>query len=273
MEKIKSKRIVPGLSLILAMMMITISCSRVPLTGRRQINLLPENMLVGMALTSYQEFLTENPPLPANDPRQRMIQSLGKRISTAVNQYMIDNGMESRVENFQWEFNVVQNEAVNAWCMPGGKVVFYTGILPITQDEIGAAVVMSHEIAHAVARHGNERMSQQIALVLGAVSLDVALSEQPDATRDIFMMAYGVGGTLGTLAYSRRHELEADRLGMIFMAMAGYDPTAAIGFWQRMAEHSKGAAPPELVSTHPSDERRIRQVKKHLPEALEYYNP
>ncbi len=260
-------------TLILAVLLTVVSCSKVPLTGRRQVSLLPEGMLVNMALTNYQEFLTENPPVPASDPRTRMVRSSGERISNAVNQYLIDNGEEDRVENFQWEFNLVENEAVNAWCMPGGKVVFYTGILPVTQDENGLAVVMSHEIAHAVARHGNERMSQQLLLTLGAVSLDVALREKPEETRNIFLMAYGVGGTLGTLAYSRRHELEADRLGMIFMAMAGYDPSHAVEFWQRMAAQSSGASPPELLSTHPSSQSRIKAVRDFVPEAMKYYNP
>ena len=258
---------------ILAVLLTVVSCSRVPLTGRRQVSLLPEGMLVNMALTNYQEFLAENPPVPASDPRTRMVRNSGERISNAVNQYLIDNGEEDRVENFQWEFNLVENEAVNAWCMPGGKVVFYTGILPVTQDENGLAVVMSHEIAHAVARHGNERMSQQLLLTLGAVSLDVALREKPEETRNIFLMAYGVGGTLGTLAYSRRHELEADRLGMIFMAMAGYDPSHAVEFWQRMAAQSSGASPPELLSTHPSSQSRIKAVRDFVPEAMKYYNP
>lgn len=260
-------------SILLVLILLSSSCSRVPVTGRRQISLLPENMLVGMALTSYQEFLTENPPLPASDARQQMVRGVGERISRAVNQYLSDNNMGDRVASFNWEFNVVENNAVNAWAMPGGKVVFYSGILPVTRDESGIAVVMSHEIAHAVARHGNERMSQQLALTLGAISLDVALRERPEATRDIFMAAYGVGGTLGAMAYSRRHELEADRLGMIFMAMAGFDPRAAVGFWERMAEASQGAAPPEIVSTHPSDQRRIREVERHLEEALKYYQP
>ena len=257
----------------MAVLLIVTSCSRVPITGRRQVNLLPENMLVGMALTNYQEFLSENPPLPDADPRQQQVRRVGNRIASAVNQYLIDHDQADRVEHFQWEFNVVEDDAVNAWAMPGGKVMFYTGILPVTHDEDGLAVVMSHEIAHAVARHGNERMSQQLLLVLGAVSLDVALRERPEATRDIFLMAYGVGGTLGTLHYSRRHELEADRLGMIFMAMAGYDPGAAIDFWQRMADQATGPRPPEIVSTHPSDRRRINQVKEFLPRAMEYYQP
>lgn len=259
--------------LLLVVLLFAIACSTVPLTGRRQVSFLPESMLVGMALTSYDDFLSQNPPLPESDQRQRMVKRVGGRISGAVNKYLTDNGMQERVKEFQWEFNVVNDDAVNAWCMPGGKVVFYTGILPITKDEAGLAVVMSHEIAHAVARHGNERMSQQLALTLGAVSLDVALSERPEATREIFMAAYGVGTTLGTLAYSRNHELEADRLGMIFMAMAGYDPSTAAGFWTRMAQQSSGASPPEFISTHPSDQRRIKAVEANLPEALKYYKP
>ncbi len=261
------------LSLTLLVLMLGMACSRVPLTGRRQVSLLPESSLVSMALTNYNDFLSENPPLPDNDPRQQLVSQVGRSIAGAVQQYMRQNGQADRVENFNWEFNVIEDDAINAWAMPGGKVVFYTGILPVTENETGVAVVMAHEIAHAVARHGNERMSQQMVLQLGAMGLDVALSEKPEQTRNIFMTAYGVGGTLGTLAYSRQHELEADRLGMIFMAMAGYNPEKAVAFWSRMAQQSKGGSPPELLSTHPSDDSRIESVKSYLPEALKYYNP
>ncbi|MFO7979181.1 MAG: M48 family metallopeptidase [Bacteroidales bacterium] len=260
------------LSLTLMVIILSMACSRVPLTGRRQVSLLPESSLVSMALTNYNDFLSENPPLPDNDPRQQMVRQVGRNIAGAVQQYMRQNGQADRVENFNWEFNVIEDEARNAWAMPGGKVVFYTGILPVTENETGVAVVMAHEIAHAVARHGNERMSQQMVLQLGAMGLDLALNEKPEETRNIFMAAYGVGGALGSLAYSRQHELEADRLGMIFMAMAGYNPNKALAFWSRMAEQSQGGSPPELLSTHPSDETRIEAVKKHLPEALKYYN-
>ncbi len=244
------------------------ACATVPLSGRRQLKLLPEGMLINMSLTAYSEFLNEHPVLPPDHPDAMMIQRSGNRIADAVITYMQENNIKNRI--FDFEFNLVLNDQVNAWCMPGGKVVFYTGILPLTKDEAGAAVVMGHEIAHAVANHGNERMSQQMALMLGAITLDVALKEKPEETRDIFMLAYGVGGTLGTLAYSRQHEYEADKLGMIFMAMAGYNPERTLEFWQEMSRLS-GPAPPQFLSTHPSNEARIRAIEKFMPEAMKYF--
>jgi len=258
---------VHGFLLLFALIFLA-ACATVPLTGRRQLKLLPEGLLINMSLTSYSQFLDEHPVVPPDHPDAIMIQRVGSRIADAVITYMKDNNITNRI--FDFEFNLVLNDQVNAWCMPGGKVVFYTGILPLTKDEAGAAVVMGHEIAHAVANHGNERMSQQMALMLGAISLDVAMREKPEETRDIFMLAYGVGGTLGTLAYSRQHEYEADRLGMIFMAMAGYNPERTLEFWQEMSKIG-GQAPPQFLSTHPSNEARIREIEKFMPEAMKYY--
>lgn len=257
----------------LGLVLLLSSCSQVPVTGRRQLIFLPEGMLVNMALTSYQEFMTENPPLPETDQRVQAVRRVGNRISQAVNQYLIENGETARVQTFQWQFNVVQNEAINAWAMPGGKIMFYSGIFPVTQNDEGIAVVMSHEIAHAVARHGNERMSQQLLLALGAISLDVAMREQPETTRNIFLATFGVGGQLGSLAYSRRHEYEADQLGMIFMAMAGYNPSTAVSFWERMQAMSSSPEPPQFLSTHPSSTSRIRAAREFIPQAMKYYKP
>lgn len=261
------------LTFTLTVLLILGSCSSVPLTGRRQMSFLPEGMLVSMALTNYQEFMSANPPLPASDQRVQAVRRVGGRISQAVNNYLAENGQPDRIENFQWEYNVVQDEMINAWAMPGGKIMFYSGIFPVTRDDEGIAVVMAHEIAHAVARHGNERMSQQLLLTLGAVTLDAALRDRPEATRDIFLMTYGVGGQLGTLAYSRKHEYEADKLGMIFMAMAGYDPSVTVSFWERMQASSGGVEPPQFLSTHPSSESRIRAARSFIPEAMRYYSP
>jgi len=256
------------LFILIAVLFFT-SCARVPLTSRRQLKLLPESMLINMSLTAYDEFLKEHPVLPPDHPDAMLVHKVGDRISDAVIQYIKDNKIRNRT--FDFEFNLVLNEDVNAWCMPGGKIVFYTGILPYTKDEAGIAVVMGHELAHAVANHGNERMSQQMALTLGAISLDVALSEKPEETRDIFMIAYGVGGTLGTLAYSRQHEYEADKLGMIFMAMAGYNPERTLEFWQEMSKIS-GPAPPTFLSTHPGSDARVKAIQEFMPEAMKYYN-
>lgn len=220
-----------------------ISCSKVPITGRRQLNVVPGNMLTQMSLSSYQQFLTEHPPVPAGNQQAQMVSNVGQRISAAVETWLRDNQMGDKIKNYSWEFNLVDSPEVNAWCMPGGKVVFYTGIMPIAKDESGIAVIMGHEIAHAVANHGGERMSQQLAVILGGVTLDVALNKEPELTRDIFNSVYGVGSQLGMLAYSRTHEYEADKLGMVFMAMAGYDPARTISFWQEMAA-IPGQAPP-----------------------------
>ncbi|MFW6237098.1 MAG: M48 family metallopeptidase [Desulfosudaceae bacterium] len=189
-----------------------------------------------------------------------------------MERYFAANGLAQQLDNYRWEFHLVQDNAANAWCMPGGKVVVYTGILPLTRDETGLAVVMGHEIAHAVARHGSERMSQALVAQLGGMALSRALAEKPEATQSLWMAAYGVGTQFGLLLpYSRLHEKEADHLGLIFMAMAGYDPRAAVDFWGRMAEQGAGRKPPEFLSTHPSDQTRINQIKKLLPEAMSYY--
>jgi predicted Zn-dependent protease len=180
--------------------------------------------------------------------------------------------MVDKLKDYEWEFNLVESEEVNAWCMPGGKVVFYTGILPVTQDENGLAVVMGHEIAHAVAQHGNERMSQMLVAQLGGMALSKALEEKPEQTQQLWMAAFGLGAQFGfLLRYSRLHESEADHLGLIFMSMAGYDPKGAVEFWQRMSEKKGGQAPPEFLSTHPSDEKRIKNLQALVPEAMQYY--
>jgi predicted Zn-dependent protease len=227
--------------------------------------------MLSMSLTQYQQFLKENKVSDDQD-KTEMVRNVGQKIARAVETYFEEHGMSERVENFEWEFNLVENDTPNAWCMPGGKVVIYSGILPITEDETGLAVVMGHEIAHAVARHGNERMSQQMSVQLGGAALSAALSEKPEQTQNIFMAAYGLGSQVAyTLPYSRTHESEADQLGLIFMAMAGYNPREAVDFWQRMSQIG-GQKPPEFLSTHPSDETRVRKLREFMPEALKYYN-
>ncbi len=251
---------------------LVMACSKVPITGRSQLNLFPESELMGMSLTQYQDFLGQHPPLPASDPRVVKVRSIGEKLARAATTYLTENGMADRVANFQWEFNVVTDPAVNAWCMPGGKVVVYTGLLPVTQDDEGLALVMGHEIAHAIARHGNERMSQAATMQGVNMSLGALLSEKPSLATDLFQQAVGIGGQLGMLAYGRNQESEADKMGLVFMAMAGYDPRVAPQFWQRMAAQSGGKTL-ELLSTHPSDERRIRDLENYMPEALKYYKP
>ncbi len=200
-----------------------------------------------------------------------MVKNVGNNIANSVEQYLKENGFEDQVKEFSWEFNLVKNEQVNAWCMPGGKVVFYKGIMPICEDKNGVAVVMGHEIAHAVARHGNERMSQMLATQMGGMALSAALSEKSEKTQQLFMAAYGMGAQVGfMLPYSRLHESEADKMGLVFMGMAGYDPHEAVDFWQRMDQQS-GKSPPEFLSTHPANKTRIEDLKAYMPKAMEYY--
>ncbi|WP_421920160.1 M48 family metallopeptidase [Marinifilum sp.] len=246
------------------------ACATVPITGRKQMNLFPESEMIATSLTQYDTFLSEN-KLSADKAKTAMVKSCGHRIAKAVEEFMNANGMGDRVANFKWEFNLIDDDTPNAWCMPGGKVVFYTGILPYTKTEDGLAVVMGHEIAHAVARHGNERMSQQMGMQALGQGLAIALSEKPAQTQQIWMTAFGVGSNVGViLPFSRAHENEADKLGLIFMAMAGYNPSEAVEFWKRMSEIG-GQKPPEYLSTHPSDATRVKNMQEFLPEAMKYY--
>ena len=250
---------------------IFISCSTVPLTGRSQLNMIPDNEMLAMSFQQYGQFLNQN-PLSNNQANVDMVRRVGLNIQIAVEEYMAQNNLSENLEGYNWEFNLVENDQVNAWCMPGGKVVVYTGILPITQDEEGLAVVMGHEIAHALAEHGNERMSQQLLQQAGAIGLMVAMKDEPVQTQALWMTVYGVGTTVAVmLPYSRTHESEADHLGLIFMAKAGYDPQKAPEFWQRMSA-GKGGEPPEFLSTHPSSQTRINDLNSWMPEALQYYN-
>jgi len=232
--------------------------------------MLPESQLMAMSLTSYKTFLSENNVSGFTETNTKLVKSVGEKMSIAVEKFLLKEGQSKRIKGYTWEFNLVEDDLVNAWCMPGGKVVVYTGLLPVTENETGLAVVMGHEIAHAIARHGNERMSQQLLVMAGGVGLAVAMSEKPQLTQDIFMASYGVGSTLGVLGYSRKHESEADKMGLVFMAMAGYNPEKAVDFWERMAE-AGGGKPPELISTHPSSERRISDIQEFLPIAMTYY--
>ena len=249
---------------------IIISCAKVPITGRKQLKLLPDSMIMEMGQSNYASFLKENPAVNPPTRQSAEVTAVGLRISQAVEKYLKDNGLSKKIEGYKWEFNVVDSKEVNAWCMPGGKVVVYTGILPLTKDDAGLAVVMGHEIAHAIADHGNERMSQELAVQAAGIGLSVYMQQKPQETQQIFMSAFGVGSQMGILAYSRQHELEADKLGLVFMAMAGYNPERAISFWQEMSK-AGGAKPPEIMSTHPSDEHRIAQIQAFLPEAEKYY--
>ena len=247
------------------------SCSKVPISGRRQINMLPESQMMSMSLTQYQTFLSENPPMADNMEQTKMVKRIGNRIAHAVERYMKDNNMSKRINGYKWEFNLVDENTVNAWCMPGGKVVVYSGILPITKTEEGLAVVMGHEIAHAIARHGNERMSQGMLAQGVTGSLGALAQNQPAVAQGLFLGAIGAGAQMGMLAFGRNQESEADKMGLVFMAMAGYQPAEAIPFWERMKAVGGGGGTPEFMRTHPSEDIRIDRIKEYLPVAESYY--
>lgn len=254
---------------------VVIACSTNAITGRKQFKLLPESQLQQMAVSEYQSFLSSNKVVATTNNRDAdMVNRVGSRIINSVSNYYNNNNIGKDLEGYQWETKLVQSDQANAWCMPGGKIVVYTGLLPITQNEAALANVMGHEVSHALFGHGNERMSQGLIAQLGGVALDVALANKPDATRSIFQQAYGLGANIGViLPFSRKQELEADRYGLIWTAMAGYNPQEAIGLWQRMIAQSNGQTPPEFLSTHPGPERRIEQLQKYMPEAMKYYKP
>jgi predicted Zn-dependent protease len=260
------------LAAVLAVLTLLAACSTVPLTGRRQLALVPASEMQAMSYQQYGDFLNSN-KLSTDAAQTAMVKRVGQRIEGAVEQYMDYKGLRAQLSGYQWEFNLVESSEVNAWCMPGGKVVVYTGLLPVAQDETGLAVVLGHEIAHAIARHGDERMSQGLLQQMGGAALAAGLERKDPATQQLWMTAFGVGTTLGVmLPYSRTHESEADHMGLMFMAMAGYDPAASLTFWERMAAGSKGA-PPEFLSTHPADQTRIANIRKLLPEARKRYKP
>ncbi|MEN8201693.1 MAG: M48 family metallopeptidase [Bacteroidota bacterium] len=248
-----------------------VSCAQVPMTGRKQLVAIPSSQMIALSNDSYSQVLEES-QLSSNTDYVNRVREVGKRVTAAVESYLKQNKLESAIEGYNWQYNVIVSEQLNAWCMPGGQIAFYEGILPVCGDETGIAVVMGHEIAHAVAKHGNERLSQQLAIQLGGIALSEALETQTEETYELAMLAFGVGAKVGVeLPYSRTHELEADELGLYFMAMAGYDPRIAPDFWKRM-EAKSDSRPPEFLSTHPDPSNRVENLKRIMPKALEYYN-
>ena len=246
-------------------------CKTNSITGRSQLDLVPESEVQAMALTQYKDFLSKNPVVPATDQNEEMVRRVGNRIANAITKYYTEHKAGDQLAGYTWEFNLVQSKEVNAWCMPGGKVVVYTGLLPLTQNETALAIVLGHEITHAVAGHGRERMSQLMLAQGIQVAGNVALGSDPK-TVSIFNQVYGPAAQIGVLLpYSRKQETEADHYGLIFAAMAGYNPQEAIAFWTRMASLG-GQKPPEFLSDHPADQQRIEDIKKAMPEALKYYN-
>jgi predicted Zn-dependent protease len=253
----------------------TIACSTNPLTKKSQLTLLPESELQAMGTQQYQQFLSTNRVISASNNRDaEMVRRVGQRITRAVETYYAQNGISDKLSGVRWEYNLVDDKAVNAWCMPGGKIVVYTGLLPISQNEAALAVVMGHEVSHALLQHGNQRMSQGLLQQLGGVALSVAVANKPAETQNLFLAAYGAGTQVGVmLPFSRNQELEADRFGLIWTAMAGYNPQEAIPLWERMEAASNGQKPPEFLSTHPSEGKRIEQLQRYMPEAMKYYKP
>lgn len=239
-------------------------CKTVPVTGRKQLNLVPDFMIRELAFSQYDSFVKASPTLSPHDSRAQMVTRTGLRIQKAVEAYMHENNMSKDLKNFKWEYNTIEDPTLNAWCMTGGKVVVYTAILPIAQSEEGLAVIMGHEIAHAIARHGNERMSEGLLIGLGGLVLEEALKEKKEQTQLLFLALYSIGSTLALeLPNSRKQETEADRLGLIFMSLANFNPDESVKFWQRMAGKNKGGKVPEFLSTHPSDETRIKNLTAH----------
>lgn len=264
----------PVVAALLGLVFGLAGCAEVGITGRKQLNFVPDSIINSMSIQQYSAFINES-RLSADAAKTAMVKRVGERIRVAVDQYCKEHADSDPFAGYEWEFNLVEDPNVNAFAMPGGKVVIYTGILPVTQTEAGLATVMGHEIAHVFAKHGSERMSQQLLVQLGSVALSTALKDQPEATQSIFVSAFAVGSQVAVLLpYSRKHEYEADRLGTIFMAMAGYDPHEAVTFWQRMsALKGEGASTPAFLSTHPADASRIKKLQELMPEAMEYYKP
>jgi predicted Zn-dependent protease len=247
------------------------ACATVPLTERKSLRLIPSSELLSLSDQEYTKVLRES-KLSTDRRKVQMVTRVGKKIAGAAEEFLQESRAEDKIKNYQWEFNVIEDDkTANAWCMPGGKVAVYTGILPFTRNEAGLAVVIGHEVAHAIAEHGNERMSQALLAQLGGVALAVALEKQPEETHQIYMAAYGVTANVAALLpYSRLHENEADRIGLTLMAKAGYDPNEAVRFWQTMSEQG-GSRPPTLLSTHPAPDSRIEKIKSFIPEAMRHY--
>jgi len=265
----KTRILLPAVLLIIGYLLP--SCSTVPLTGRKQFTAIPTSQMLALSSESYEQVLKDN-KLSSDRDQVAMVRTVGGKLKTAVEQYLKANGRVSLIEGYDWQYNVIVSEQLNAWCMPGGQIAFYEGIIPVCRDEAGIAVVMGHEIAHAVARHGNERMSQQLAIQMGGIALSEALQNKKEQTIQLAMLAFGVGTQVGLqLPYSRTHEREADELGLYFMAMAGYDPREAPVFWERMEKMSP-ERPPEFLSTHPDPVNRVAHLEQIMPKALAYYN-
>lgn len=271
-SQIHEQRAVGGLIAAIWLVLMFQGCAEVPITQRKGLHLVSETELLSMSFQQYDDVLKKS-KLSTETSKVEMVRRVGIRIAKSAETFLTETGQQDKIKNYKWEFNLIEEDkTVNAWVMPGGKAAVYTGILPFTQNETGLAVVLGHEVAHALADHGNERMSEALVANTGGMALSVALSQRPQQTQQLFMKVYGVGANVGfLLPYSRLHESEADRIGLTLMARAGYDPREAIAFWQRMSKQ-EGQRPPQLLSTHPAPETRVADIKKYLPEALPYFD-
>ena len=255
--------------LLIAVLLLT-SCGSVPLTGRRQVLLVPDSEVLTASLTQYDEYI-KTAQKSTNKTKIATVERVGKKIAAATEEYLKNNGLSSEIANFKWEFNLIKSDDVNAFCMPGGKIVVFEGILPLASTDDELAVILGHEVAHAVAKHSNERMSQEVLAQYGAAAVDIALSKQSETAKALGGTVFGLGAQLGVmLPYSRKHELEADYMGLVFMTMAGYNPEKAITFWQKMSEASGGGGNSDFMSTHPNDNKRISEIQRYLPEMEKY---
>ncbi len=255
------------ISVLIVLAFFLVECSTVPITGRKRLNFVKDSQVLPASFAQYKGFLEKN-KLSEDKKMTHQIKDVGAKVSAAVDRFMRANNMQAEADSYKWEFNLVEDKTVNAWCLPGGKVVFYTGIMPICANEDGVAAVMGHEVAHAFAKHGQERMSSGQLQQLGGIAVALGTSGKSENAQRIWNTAYGLGSGVGMLAFSRTHETEADKLGLVFMIMAGYNGEEAAEVWVRMSERAKGKkAPPQILSTHPSNETRIKTLRAYLPEA------
>lgn len=261
-----------GFSLFLVALLAFSGCATVPMTGRKQLSFIPSSQLLSLSNENYQTLLKEA-NLSTDTQARQLVEKVGKRIASAAEEFMRENDMAEKIKEYNWEFNLIESDQANASALPGGKIIVYAGILPITQNEEGLATVLAHEVAHALANHGGERLSQALLVQMGGLTLSQALKEKKETTQQWALLAYGLGSNLGILLpYSRTHESEADHIGLILMARAGYDPREALAFWERMNKLSQ-ARPPQFLSTHPAPANRIEAIRREIPEAMKYYRP
>ncbi len=257
--------------LVLALGLMLTACSTVPITGRSQLMLVQDAEILSSSALQYKQFLS-GAKLSKNTQTTAQVRRVGQNVANATMLYLRQNGLSDMASQMKWEFNVVEDKAINAFCMPGGKIVVYTGLLKLVSSDAELATVISHEVSHAVARHSNERISQEYVRQMGGSLVGAAVSNKSALLQTVVGQAYGIGSqVLVSLPYNRKQEYEADKIGLIFMAMAGYNPNAALTFWQKMSAQSGGGQQADFLSTHPSDANRVAAIRQYLPEAMKYY--